>query len=204
MVLFSYFFYSDYKKDQNHYFSGLFQFNSSLPLIKEKNENLHIFKPKLALKISPNFMKDLSTKDGNRLDVNNIFNLNRLATNETLEGGIFYEFILDFDADKSIVNQGNGGYSLKPVIRASTVAESGAISGTVNPSDFQTEVIAVSGELEITTYTDATGNFVLSGVPNGVYIVSINPDPESGFESQTFVDVEVVNGEVTSIGNVEL
>jgi hypothetical protein len=128
----------------------------------------------------------------------------KIQVNETLEGGIFYEFILDFDADKSIVNQGNGDYSLKPVIRASTVAASGAISGTVNPSDFQTEVIAVSGELEITTYTDATGNFVLSGVPNGVYIVSINPDAESGFESQTFVDVEVVNGEVTSIGNVEL
>ena len=128
----------------------------------------------------------------------------KIQVNETLEGGIFYEFILDFDADKSIVNQGNGGYSLKPVIRASTVAESGAISGTVNPSDFQTEVIAVSGELEITTYTDAAGNFVLSGVPNGVYIVSISPDPESEFESQTFVDVEVVNGEVTSIGNVEL
>ena len=32
-------------------------------------------------------MKDLSKDDGNRLDVNNIFNLNRLSENDTLEGG---------------------------------------------------------------------------------------------------------------------
>ena len=78
---------SNYKKNQNYYISGLFQFNSSLPLVKEKNNSLQILKPKLALKISPNFMKDLSKNDGNRLDVDNIFNLNRLAENDTLEGG---------------------------------------------------------------------------------------------------------------------
>ena len=87
---------NNYKKDQNYYLSGLFQFNSSLPLIKEKNDNLHIFKPKLALKISPNFMKDLSEEEGNRLDVNNIFNINRLAANETLEGGTSLTFGGDF------------------------------------------------------------------------------------------------------------
>ncbi len=78
---------NNYKNDENYYLSGLFQFNSALPLIKEKNNNLHLIKPKLALKISPNFMKDLSGSDGNRLDVDNIFNINRLAENETLEGG---------------------------------------------------------------------------------------------------------------------
>ena len=48
---------NNYKKDQSYYLSGVFQFNSSLPLIKEKNNNLHILKPKLALKISPDFLK---------------------------------------------------------------------------------------------------------------------------------------------------
>ncbi len=50
----------------------------------------------------------------------------KIQVNETLEPGILYEFMLDFDVDKSIVAQGNGGYSLKPVIRATTAAESGA------------------------------------------------------------------------------
>jgi hypothetical protein len=30
--------------------------------------------------------------------------------------GIMYHVLLDFDANKSIVNLGNGGYKLKPVI----------------------------------------------------------------------------------------
>ena len=34
----------------------------------------------------------------------------RLATNQTLT------LTIDFDADKSIVQQGNGGYTLKPVL----------------------------------------------------------------------------------------
>jgi hypothetical protein len=34
-----------------------------------------------------------------------------------------YEIILDFDAASSIVEKGNGGYSLKPVIKVKTIKE---------------------------------------------------------------------------------
>jgi hypothetical protein len=44
-----------------------------------------------------------------------------------ITGGIMYHVLLDFDANKSIVKLGNGGYKLKPVIR--TVGP--AISGTI-------------------------------------------------------------------------
>ena len=73
------------KRKRDHYLSGLFQFNSSLPLIKREKDYFHVLKPRLALKLSPDFMKDLSKNDGNRLDVNNIYNLNRLSKNDTLE-----------------------------------------------------------------------------------------------------------------------
>jgi len=77
----------NYQNEDNYYLSGLFQFNSSLPLVK-KNENLlKIIKPKIALKISPNDTKDLSKTEGNRLDVNNIYNFNRLSKIDTVEGG---------------------------------------------------------------------------------------------------------------------
>jgi hypothetical protein len=39
----------------------------------------------------------------------------------------------DFDANKSIVKLGNGGYKLKPVIRTVETAISGAIKGTITP-----------------------------------------------------------------------
>ena len=77
----------DYKNDSNVYFSSLFQFNSSLPMLK-KNENYQkILKPKLSLKIAPNNEKNISNKEY-RLDSNNIFLLDRLPTKETVEGGI--------------------------------------------------------------------------------------------------------------------
>ena len=46
-------------------------------------------------------MKDLSKDDGNRLDVNNIFNLNRIAENDTLEGGTSLTLGNDFTISNS-------------------------------------------------------------------------------------------------------
>ena len=76
---------NSYQEDTNIYLSGLFQFNSSLPLIKKTNDYFNILSPKIALKISPNYTKDISQNDGNRLDVNNIYNFNRLSKNDVLE-----------------------------------------------------------------------------------------------------------------------
>jgi hypothetical protein len=44
-----------------------------------------------------------------------------------------YTVLLDFDANKSIVKQGNGTYSLKPVIRTIEQAISGAVKGKITP-----------------------------------------------------------------------
>ena len=87
---------SNYKQNENFYLSGLFQYNSSLPMVKKSSEFTNIFKPKLALKISPNYTKDISKDEGNRLDVDNIFNLDRLSANEVLEGGISLTLGNDF------------------------------------------------------------------------------------------------------------
>src|SRR5690606_11907898 len=73
----------------------------------------------------------------------------KIQVNENLEPGILYEFMLDFDVDKSIVAQGNGGYLLKPVIRATTAAESGAISGIIIPPGIVTMITADNGTTQI-------------------------------------------------------
>ncbi len=75
-----------FKENENYYLSGLFQFNSSLPMVKENDNFRKILKPKLALKLSPYDTKDLS-KDESRIDVNNIYDLNRLSVDDTIEGG---------------------------------------------------------------------------------------------------------------------
>ena len=46
---------------------------------------------------------------------------------------VTYVVLLDFDASKSIVAKGNGGYNLKPVIRTITAAIAGGIRGNLTP-----------------------------------------------------------------------
>lgn len=128
----------------------------------------------------------------------------KLNVHQDLVGGVKYTFILDFMVDKSIVVEGNGGYSLKPTIRVITEAASGAISGMVNPFDYQVEVSAVVGEETIITLTNEEGKFMLHGVPAGTYNVTFTPDEASGLTPKTVEGVNSVLGENTDMGTVEL
>ena len=90
----------NYKDKDNYYVSGLFEFNSSLPLIKENDFFQKILKPKLSLSMSPKNTKDISGQT-TRIDVNNIYSLNRISENDTLEGGAS----LTYGTDYSIFNK---------------------------------------------------------------------------------------------------
>ena len=63
------------------------QFNSSLPLSKSNKNYTKLLNPKLALKIAPNYTKDYRNND-NKIDINNIYSLERNAEIDTIEGGI--------------------------------------------------------------------------------------------------------------------
>ena len=78
---------TNFKNEKNLYLSSLFQFNSSLPMIKKNEKYLKLLKPKFSLKIAPDNDKNIRNEE-NRIDANNIFSLNRLPSNETIEGGL--------------------------------------------------------------------------------------------------------------------
>ena len=84
-----------YKENDNFYFSGLLQYNSSLPLLKENDVFRKILKPKISLKLSPNSTKDIRNEYV-RMDVNNIYNLDRLSSANTTEGGASITYGSDF------------------------------------------------------------------------------------------------------------
>lgn len=128
----------------------------------------------------------------------------KIQVNKTLEPGILYDFLLDFDVDKSIVVQGNGGYSLKPVIRATTQAESGAISGKILPPGIITMITAENNDSTISTYANPLGEFLLSGVPDGAYTVTIQADIRLQIPTIIINNVRVIQGEVTNMGAIEL
>src|SRR5690554_5861410 len=128
----------------------------------------------------------------------------KIQVHQRLEPGVLYDFILDFDVDKSIVTQGNGGYSLKPVIRATTTAESGSISGKVLPVGILSKVTAANESIEISAYTNLQGDFLLNGVPEGTYTVTIQADLGLAIPEVVVENVTVVRGEVTSMGEINL
>jgi hypothetical protein len=133
----------------------------------------------------------------------------KLKVNAVIEEGYAYDFILDFDVEKSVVIAGNSGnIILKPVLYVSTEVNSGIIEGTVEPSDVASVVSVLvddngtpetDDDFVISANTDANGQFALWGVPAGTYDLMINPDAASVY-TQTIVEgVTVVNGETTVI-----
>jgi hypothetical protein len=126
----------------------------------------------------------------------------KLQVHEELVGGVSYSILLDFDAAQSIVELGNGQYSLKPVIRVIDEAISGSITGSVLPAMASIPVTATNGLNAYSSYTDSTGFFLISGVPSGNYILTINPP--APLNSDTLNGVGVVVGQITNVGVIQL
>jgi len=129
----------------------------------------------------------------------------KLLVNQELEAGMEYEYLLDFDVDKSVVSAGtSGGLSLKPVIRLSA-KEGGAIMGKISPgSTFKSLVEAKSAAPTISAYTDANGEFVLHGVPDGIYELTITPAMGVGYSIKTVNDVQVADGATINLETIFL
>lgn len=91
-----------------------------------------------------------------------------------------YEFWTDFDAARSIVQTGNGDYKLKPVIRVFTQLTNGQIKGTVQPTDANPIVYAISETDTVSAIPEADGFFLIRGLSEGNYTLRVEPDEESG------------------------
>jgi len=130
----------------------------------------------------------------------------KLKLDQELSGGFVYNFILDFDVDKSIVEAGNSGnYNLKPVMRISAEVSSGIVTGVVTNPDVQVLAsIAISETESVSAYTDENGVFKLYGVPAGTYDLVLTAPEDSGLEDSVLESVEVVNGEITDVGEITL
>jgi len=101
----------------------------------------------------------------------------KLQVHQTLEQGILYSILLDFDANKSVVNLGNGSYKLKPVIRTIQAAISGSIKGKISPVGLATvtAVSATDATLSFSTNVNAEGSYTVMGLPPGTYNLTITP-----------------------------
>jgi len=77
---------SSYKNKEDYEIFGSFLMNTELPMKRIRKSGNDFLKPILSFRYSPNNTKNISNKDL-RLSYANIFSLNRIGSNEIVEGG---------------------------------------------------------------------------------------------------------------------
>ncbi len=87
---------SSYVEKEDYEVFGSLLLKTSFPLKKINEKSKNYLKPIMALRYSPNNTKNISDKDI-RLDFNNIFSLNRIGTDEIVEGGKSISLGLEYE-----------------------------------------------------------------------------------------------------------
>lgn len=132
----------------------------------------------------------------------------KLNVNAEIEENITYELLLDFDASRSVKETGNSQsneFILRPVIKATNNAVTGAIAGTVDPAEAEPLVYAIqnSDTLGTTIADTASGEFELIGLEEGSYDISVKPRNDE-YEPTDTTGVDVTIGETNNLGTIEV
>ncbi|MGL5681543.1 MAG: DUF4382 domain-containing protein [Marinifilaceae bacterium] len=117
-----------------------------------------------------------------------------------------YRVVIDFDANKSVHQQGNGNYIMNPVIRAYIDENSSEIYGTIVPTDKIMRVYTVNGSQDtISTLSNPELNnkFVLHGLYTGKYNVYVE-DPGSATILWQKDAIDITGGTNINLGEITL
>ena len=127
----------------------------------------------------------------------------KLNVHEDIHPGISYAYVLDFEADKSIVRTGNGRHQLKPVIRVFTKAVTGTLKGVSWPPEAKAYISVINANDTIGTSADTvTGEFMIRGLSEGAYDVDF--ESTDGFRDTTLTDISILFGQVTQLDTMKL
>ena len=131
----------------------------------------------------------------------------KLNIHQTVEAGLLYKLLLDFDVAKSIVKTGNSKYILKPVIRTTLEAAGGSIKGYVKPFNFQTAVLVFRGpnDTVASTYSSLiNGGYLVRGLNAGSYSLHFMPTDTMHYRDTVISGVNVTTGMVTVVDTTRL
>ncbi len=158
---------SSYTNKEDYEVFGSLLLKSSFPLKKISEYSQNYLTPIMAIRYSPNNTKDISGKDV-ILDYNNIFSLNRIGSNEFVEGGKSITIGLEYEKrdllDKRII-----GFNI-----ANSISDKENIN-LPNKSKLNK------------TRTDFVGNFSYS--PNNILNFNYNFSYDSNFDGSNYDSV---------------
>lgn len=122
----------------------------------------------------------------------------KIKVNQEIEAGNSYNLMIDFDVAKSIVVAGNSGnIILKPVLRA-FLEQSQGVQGQVLPLAAQPVQVNVNGSgVDLNTFTDTKGNYVIQGIQPGTYTLTLTPNEL--YNPATITGISVEAGKLTTI-----
>ena len=124
----------------------------------------------------------------------------KLNVHQEIIPGEAYSYIIDFDANRSIVSRGNGEYNLKPVIRVFTEVLTGSVQGIISPPEADSIIHLIRPVDTLSTNSDTIGNFMFRGLEPGTYSIDILTP---GNQSDTrLTGIEVFAGKTTEIDTV--
>lgn len=114
------------------------------------------------------------------------------------------ELLVDFDANQSIVAQGNGNFHLKPVLRGILInaTATGRITGHVSVPGTLAVVTATGAAGTFSTALGVNGYFVLIGIPAGSYTLTVTP--LAPLTETTVNNVTVTASTTTDVGLITL
>ena len=93
----------NFKNDFSNTLLPTIQSTYTFPLVKETERFNNILTPKLSLKLSPNYTRDIRNQNEGRIDYSNIYDVDRLGIEEANEGGISATYGYEYTKfDKSI------------------------------------------------------------------------------------------------------
>jgi len=127
----------------------------------------------------------------------------KLNVHEEFLPGESYSYIIDFEANRSVVKKGNGSFSLKPVIRVFTENINGSLKGVVNPVAARPKILAIQGDDTASTNADTvSGDFMIRGLSEGSYNVEFHP--VEGYQDTILADISVLPGMVTELDTINI
>ena len=175
-----------YKSSPQIELMSMFEAVTSLPLVKIGKKYDQFFEPKISFRINPSEMKDYSNSD-RKIDVSNIFNIDRLGLNDTLEEGSSLTVGLEYKQDNIENINKYFEFKLASVFRdkniekipnSSSIKQSGNLIGSIknnfNKNSSLIYDFSIDNDLETVEYNSLEGNFEMNNFSTSIKFLEEN------------------------------